>query len=129
MRNPLLGPLLLVALSLYAVGCRAETAGEMLSQCRQVTEAPQSDGKIQVPQTYNAGRCWGAFAIIQQAFHIATDYKNQPIFHVCLPPKSSRSQLIAVFVPYLDQNPQRRREDAFVVTMDAFYAVFPCPSS
>ena len=118
-------------------------AGELLAQQHRAIDArgacppavPGNFAPTVVRRTITGGEskceihCSDRFAIIRQAFNIATDHKNQPIFHVCLPPKNSRSQLIAVFVPYLDQNPQRRHEDAFVVTMDAYYAVFPCPSS
>jgi len=45
--------------------CKADTPEEMLSACRPITERKIADGKVYLPQSFEAGMCWGAFSVFQ----------------------------------------------------------------
>jgi hypothetical protein len=108
----------------------AETVEEMLSACRPMTDAPVSDGTVHLPATYNAGLCWGAFAMVQRVITIAGDVETPiRLFGVCAPATSTRTQLIAIFVEYAKSNPQRYSEDFADVVFVALRQAFPCSAS
>jgi hypothetical protein len=118
--------LLLVTLTTFPSAANAETAGAMASACRQVADARIVEQSIQFVQTYDTGQCWGAFAMVQQV----VSYVDRPggirLFGACPPPESTRSQLVALFVEYVNRNPQRMHEDFFEVTTEALRIAFPC---
>ncbi len=103
----------------------AETAEEMLSACRDVSKAEIiNKEEASFRQDFHTGMCWGAFAVLQEiSRHVK---ENKRIYHVCTPPKSTRTQLISVFVNYAEKNPQRLHEDFFHVAMDSLREAFKC---
>jgi hypothetical protein len=105
----------------------AETAQEMLSACRPIAKAnlSGSKGKATGPDTFNAGKCWGAFTVIQNAIERVDD-RMLLIYNLCPPAESSKTQLIAMFVDYAEKNPQRLQEEFFDVFLDALRKAFPC---
>jgi hypothetical protein len=109
---------------------KAETVEEMLSACRPLAEAKVSEGNVYVPHDLNdreAGICWGAFAVIQRVITWTyTEDSDQPILSVCAPEKSTRTQLIAVFVEYAKSHPHRYSEDFTHLVFDALREAFPC---
>jgi len=118
---------LLLALTLWALPAQAESALEMASFCRPVAKsAPDSGGFMyQVPPTFEAGRCWGAFSAIQAALVIGDE--ERPYLRDCpLPGNSSRLQLIRVFLRYIDQHPESYDENFVLVALSAFDDAFPC---
>ena len=124
MFNRLMLILLLYAYS--ALAC-ADTAAEMLPGCQSVVNATlvTADG-IQLPAHQSAYECWGAFATLQQA--IATTRDRVSILRVCAPEKSTRPQLIAIFVKYANDHPEQLHERFFDVALAALRGAFPCPS-
>ena len=104
----------------------AESTAEMVSACKALAGADVTGDKVTIPQDFASGLCWGAFSSLQ---HVVRTYTGeQPIFRVCAPPKSTRSQFIAVFVEYARRNPQRLHEDFLDVVLDSLRRAFPCPS-
>ena len=108
----------------------ADTAQEMLSACRPIARANTSGGKgkVTIPDTFKAGKCWGAFTAIQNGIERADDTMLL-IYNICAPAEITRTQLIAMFVDYAEKNPQRLQEDFFDVFIDALRKAFPCKFS
>jgi hypothetical protein len=107
-----------------ALRSHAETAEEMLSACRPIAQARVSDGKIDLPQTFDAGSCWGAFAALHQVTMLLENGK--PSLHVCLPEDTTRTELIALFVRYVESHPKVYSENFALVAMNAMIEAFPC---
>ena len=105
----------------------ADTAQEMLSACRPIARANISGGKgkVAIPDTFKAGKCLGAFTVIQNGIERVDD-RMLLIYDICPPSESSRTQLIGMFVDYAEKNPQRLQEDFFDVFIDALRNAFPC---
>ena len=119
--------LLLAASALLGVSTvHAETAAVMASACRPVAAARVvNENLIEFAPTVETGQCWGAFAVLQQI----TRYEERPgvpFFKICAPPRSSRHQMVSVFVEYVTRNPQRMHEEFFDVATAALSAAFPC---
>ena len=120
--------LLIIIAFLAARSSRADTAEEMLSACRPITNAKISNGMIDLPQDFDSGVCWGAFDILDTMFNTVNMQTQKPLFPVCLPATRTRPQLIAVFVKYAENHPERYSEDFFVVVFAAEKEAFPCPA-
>ena len=103
----------------------AESAQELLSACHQITMTEIYSGKIIITHNYETGFCWGSFASIQRMI-IYADKNKRPLLGVCVPPTSSRTQLIAIFTKYLEDNPQRLHEDSINVALSSLMEYFPC---
>ena len=120
--------LLLAASALLGVGpVHAETAAEMGSACRSVVSARLQGDHLAFPHTFDTGRCWGAFAIIQEVARFADRQgSSSRFFLVCPPLEGTRHQLVAVFVEYANRNPQRTHLDFFDIAMESLRIAFPC---
>ena len=106
---------------------KAETVEEMLSACRPTAEARVAEGKVFVSDTRESGLCWGAFAVIQHLIGLVYPvYNDRPILGVCAPAESTRTQLIAVFVAYAKNHPERYSENFTDVALVALREAFPC---
>jgi Rap1a immunity proteins len=105
---------------------KAETVEEMLSACRQTAEARVAEGKVFVEDTRESGLCWGAFAVIQRLINLVYVGDENPILGVCAPAESKRTQLIAIFVLYAKNHPERYAEDFTDVALVALREAFPC---
>ena len=109
---------------------RAATAAEYASFCR-LFEKPSllPDGRINLPETPGANKCWGAFAVIQYIFKVATPKSGELVrlLGVCIPPESTRTQLIKVFLNYADQHPEETHKSFMAVAWNALFLAFPCP--
>jgi hypothetical protein len=117
----------LVVLCLSTLSCHGETAEEMISSCRAISTAKVTDGKVALPEDFNSGVCWGAFAMAQKMTRFFYDKSGTtPIFGICAPSKSTRTQLIQVFEQYATRHPERYHEDFWVVAQDALHEAFPC---
>lgn len=120
----LLAGLGLFGLSL-ATDCRGETAKEMLSACRPVADAKVSNGMVTLPIGFESGVCWGAFSVAQGLLN-TSDPGQPPALHVCLPATSTRSQLIGVYVKYVDAHPEKDEDEFVTVLLGATLDAFPC---
>jgi hypothetical protein len=116
-----------MALLFTSSSASGDTTAEMLSACKRMAEAEVQGDMVAIPQDFRSGVCWGAFITLQDLI-VKAHPGGQPIFRVCAPPASTRTQLIAVFVDYAKRNPRRLHEDFFEVSLDSLRAVFPCQS-
>ena len=104
-----------------------DSAQDLFQSCEKlITEAESHGEKIMMTGSYNDGYCWGAFAMIQESLNIGFSPDSHPAFYVCLPPSSTRVQLIRIFVKYVHEHPEYLHRDAFKVTRLALLEVFPC---
>ena len=69
-------------------------------------------------------QCWGAFAVIAKA--VTYSWHGEQIWSACVPGEARRSQLIAVFVTYLDQNPDLGQAHFMDVVLESLQTAFPC---
>lgn len=120
--------ILLILLVLCAHGVSAESTQDMVGSCQLLSETRVDQGRVQLPQDFSSGKCWGAFAVVQKVIN-AIDTDKRPIFGVCAPKESTRTQLIAVFVEYARRNPSRYHEDFFAVALASLQAAFPCSAA
>jgi hypothetical protein len=103
----------------------AESTAEMLTLCKSLAAAEVKSDQVSFLQDYPSGICWGAFSTLQRVI-VQANTDRRPIFNVCAPEKSTRTQIIEVFVEYARRNPQRLHEDFFDVAIDALRGAFPC---
>jgi Rap1a immunity proteins len=112
-----------------ACTCRAETTEEMVSACRAISTAKVVNGQVDLPQDFDSGVCWGAFATIQTVITLVDPGTLKPVLHVCATTQSTRTQLIQIFLVYAQAHPERYQEDYFPVALTAISKAFPCPAS
>src|SRR4030095_9394417 len=103
----------------------AQSVQFMLSACRSITTAEITEGKVNLPQDFRSGMCWGAFTVLQEVARHTYD-ENHTFYRACLPPESTRTQMIAVFVAYAEKNPQRLHEDFVEFALHSLKESFPC---
>lgn len=116
--------------SAAALPARSESALRMAARCRPAIAAAAAGGTSGgqasgFRDSFESGACWGAFASIQEAFRQADD--RGPLFRICLPPQSTRRQLVQVFLRYVDAHPELAHQAYFEVARAAFGEAFPCP--
>jgi hypothetical protein len=115
---------LVVQVVAFPISAWGETAGELYSACKPIAEAKMSDKGILLRKDFETGLCWGAFASLQQ---VGRWYDSAgPVMGVCVPAESTRSELIAVFVNYVQNHPEHRHDDFVDVAISAFHGVYPC---
>jgi hypothetical protein len=102
----------------------------MLSSCKVLAGDVRllGDNKIWMPTDFESGKCWGAFATLQAAIVRIVGESKTPVFGVCSPENSTRTQLISIFVEYAKKNPRFLNEDFFTVAIRALREAFPCPA-
>jgi hypothetical protein len=118
----------IVALLLCPSVAQGQSAQEMRSACREIAAARVMDHAVTIPQSFDSGVCWGAFAVVQTAVGLidAGDASKLPFFRVCAPKQSTRTQLIAIFVEYARVHPESLHEEFFFVAIAALRTAFPC---
>jgi hypothetical protein len=104
----------------------ADTAEEMLSGCRAIAKLDITDGMIAIPNDFKASYCWGAFAAVQGLIRMKVASEQAPMLRVCVPAKSTRAQLVAVFVAYVERHPEQRHESFESVLLRSLWEPFPC---
>lgn len=112
---------------LYAPKCHSETAEEMLSACRPITQAKVSEGNVAFVKTFETGLCWGAFASLESATNFS-DWNDHPLLDVCAPKDFTRTQLIAIFVSYIEKHPEQYNWEFFQVATNSLLDVWACKS-
>lgn len=112
---------------LLANACLAQTAEEMVSSCKAISQAKVTGDEVEMPTDFDSGVCWGAFAMIQRMTRF-TDH-GQVIFGICAPSDSTRTQLIQVFEQYAIRHPERYHEHFWDVALTSLREAFPCNSS
>jgi hypothetical protein len=99
------------------------TAEEMLSGCRSVATAPIVGDSIRIPN--DGQQCWGAFTVIQDMTR-RTDASGSRMFSTCSPTTSTESEMVAVFVKYVDDHPNVRHQNFVDIALAALRVAFPC---
>jgi hypothetical protein len=107
---------------------RAQSAEEMISNCKELSEAKISDHKIAVPQDFESGVCWGAFGTVLDAIFVVPDSfpKDGPMLHVCAPQEVTVTEIIQIFIAYTKQHPEQLHKEYFFVALAALKGAFPC---
>jgi hypothetical protein len=119
----------------------AEIAEEMASNCREIVQAKvlnegDKGTAVAIPSDLSSGICWGAFLSFQSAIMVVgNEYPDgthsptpRPFFAACAA-DASTSQLIKIFVHYIDEHPERLNQDFFFVAIVATQKAFPCKSA
>jgi hypothetical protein len=108
---------------------RAQSAEEMVSNCKELAEAKVVGDQIAIPHDFDSGKCWGAFGTLQTAISVVPKSfpKDGPVLEVCAPEDSTHSQLIKIFMAYAMKHPEELHKDYFFVALAALREVFPCP--
>jgi hypothetical protein len=118
--------LALVGFFALGCGCRAETTEGMVSSCKAISTARVINGQVSLPRDFDSGVCWGAFTTIQTLVRIVDQDTFKPLFHVCAPGESTRTQLIQIFLVYAQAHPEKYQEDYFGVALTSMQKAFPC---
>jgi len=106
-----------------------DSAEELYSACKPIAEAKFEGGLIGLPQTFQAGECWGAFSALQTLTSYVDPQSRSPwLGELCVPSQATRSELVAVFTKYVRDHPERRHDDFVEVALDSFRAAF-CKST
>src|SRR5437764_934354 len=120
---------MLALVPLIASTALAESAEEMLSSCKKITnDAKISNDRVFMPADFQSGTCWGAFITLQAVIVRTTGEGNTRVFGICSPADSTRTQLILVFVEYARRNPRLLNEEFFSIALQALQEAFPCAS-
>jgi len=54
--------------------------------------------------------------------------QNTHIYHACVPPDTTRSQLVKIFAHYAEQHPDELNHEAFPVVIESLQHAYPCTS-
>lgn len=112
----------LLALSALVAQGQTDTVAEMLPSCRLIKLS--SANTVSVPP--GGDQCWGAFSVMQSGT-TWIDAEKKRIWQACVPAGATRFQLIAIFIQYVDQRPQRWHEGFSWVALESLQIAFPCP--
>lgn len=105
----------------------SETAGEFASLCSNVSVAAKTpDGQVHFDSNFDSGRCWGAFAAVQELSRIRADMTKPPLLGICAPENATRLELIKAFVGYVSVHPEVRRQEFSAVVLISLRSRFPC---
>jgi hypothetical protein len=111
--------------------CRAEgfiTAEEVASWCQPYRTAVVRDAQVSVSATADSPVCFGAFLATQQFINVNLSSGTPPIFGVCAPPESTATELIKVYLRYLDEHPEQGHQRFSIVVLASLRNAYPCPS-
>jgi hypothetical protein len=120
--------LALVTISMLSWPARAaETAGELATLCIGVANAPVArDGRLHFDPTFENGRCWGAFAAVQELSRMKRTTEEPPLLGICAPETTTRLDLIKAFSDYVRAHPESRTEQFSVIVIASLRTRFPC---
>jgi len=121
--------LALVIVFVLGCCCHAETTEEMISSCKAISTTQVTNGHVSLPQDFDSGVCWGAFATIQRVVTTVDPITLKHYFYACVPAGSTRTQLIQIFLVYAQAHPEEYQKDYFVVALTSMSKAFPCPRS
>ncbi len=109
--------LVLIIVFAFGCGCRAETTEEMVSACKAISTAQVTNQHISLPQDFDSGVCWGAFATIQTVMTLVDPTTSKHLLPACISAGSTRTQLIQIFLVYAQSHPEEYQKDYFVVAL------------
>ncbi len=121
--------ILLLMFSFWLVGpAYAETAEKLASTCKNVVTAKANARLTMLPQDFDSGFCWGAFAAIEQGSMPSGPPQTQGP-GICIPENTPRVRLVSTFTEYLMNHPERKGEEFYDVIRDAFRIAFACSAA
>jgi hypothetical protein len=78
----------------------SQTAKEMASSCKAISNAKVTEAGTAMPTDFDSGACCGAFGMVQNMtnmIYMDSLGKSRFLFDICAPGHSTRTQLIKVF--------------------------------
>jgi hypothetical protein len=120
-----LGLLFILILAFAAKFCAGETAEEMLSACRPITQAKISNGTVDLPSDFESGTCWGAFGMLQSVLFLQ-EPNGERTLHSCPSSDVTRTELTAIFVKYVTEHPEDYSKGFQLVALNSILKVYPC---
>jgi hypothetical protein len=98
----------------------------MLRACEALDKGITLSGEIaRLPPDRDAYICWG-FMGGAQAFSALSVEGNQTALRLCLPPASTLTQLVRIFINYGHSHPERLHLSPAQVAYQAFKEAYPC---
>jgi hypothetical protein len=106
----------------------SETAGDVVASCLVIIKSARhgADSDAYFAPTFESGRCWGAFAAVQQLGAVRERADAQPLLGFCIPEKERRTDVINAFVSFVKQNPSSASTSFAVTLVLAFRRLYPC---
>ncbi len=106
----------------------AQSAGSMVSACKQIATAKANDRVTLLPQSFDAGLCWGAFGVLEQLTKLSGTTKRATTTPaaICIPEDTPRFRLIAAFTEFMKRHPNRNEENFYPVARESLRSAFPC---
>jgi hypothetical protein len=101
------------------------SAERWVTICSAVVNADVGDdGVVHLPNSPDAGRCWGAF----ETLHSLTGMqeKGRAVLRICPSSEIMLPQWIAIFVNYVKQHPKVYDDDFARVAVAALVEAYPC---
>ena len=91
---------------------------DLFRGCKVLSEGGTADAQLQSAGMFCAGFAFGLASVGR--------YLSVPGLRSCAPATLTASQLASAIVKYVEANPERMREDARQVTLEAFHDAWPC---
>jgi hypothetical protein len=91
---------------------------DLFRGCKVLSEGGTADAQLQSAGMFCAGFAFGLASVGR--------YLSVPGLRSCVPATLTASQLASVIVKYVEAQPERMREDARQVTLEAFHDAWPC---
>jgi len=100
------------------------TAEEVGSWCQPYRTATVTEGHVNVDATSESQVCFGAFIAVQQFTGLTSN--STPMLGACVPPEVRLTELIKVFLRYLDTHPEKGHQRFSVTVMQSLRDAYPC---
>ena len=118
---------LLVSPALAVAESDHEISAETLQTwCKPLAQAKVENRSLSYSRTTETERCFGAFAAIQQLVRLQWEGEKHPALEACPPPESTLTQVVKVFLSYVDRHPDELHRPGALVARDAIGEAFPC---
>lgn len=106
---------------------------QMAGYCREIKDQaqPQPNGSINIPSTFAAGMCWGAFTAFRALPRLSISVEGGGAAvsdGACFPKGITTQQVVLVFMAYAAAHPADGHRDYLLVSNDALSEAFPCPT-
>jgi hypothetical protein len=119
MRKAIAVALALLALAASAHDAAADgSAKEVAASCRELFKPNAS-------KSFDAGLCIGSFTTIH-ALSAVVDQNRAPLLGFCRPPGADFTELVRVFMRYVDSHPQSAQAYYAIEAINALVEAYPC---
>src|SRR5262245_32151274 len=118
-----------LALLLLCSPAAAETGRQLLRQCEAVVRGAVVKGnKVTLPRGRAAISCWFYMTAIQDLTATVEREGGPSVIGACVPPETTRLDIIRAFVTYARAHPAELRLRATATIIPALSEAFPCGS-